>query len=165
MSSNELPADPARIDDLVVEIDLGHPPAAVWRALTTDIGAWWPDAFYSGGEPGKRTFGLEAAPGGRMLESWEGGGGACWGQVLSLTPGASLEVVGFQSPAWGGPGMWIGTWTFEETEDGTRLRFREAAIGRGGDAYCDDKTKGWTFLWDAALRAHLDGTAPPAWID
>lgn len=35
----------------------------------------WPEEFYAGGEPEKRRYHLETKPGGRMYESWEGGGG------------------------------------------------------------------------------------------
>lgn len=163
------PLDPAKIGDLVVETVIDTTPEAAWRALTDDVAAWWPEEFYTGGDPRGRRFVLEPSPGGRMYEDWGEDGGLLWGTVLTVEKNRALEVVGHTSPRWGGPNTWVGVWTLEPTPEpdpgGVRLRFRESAFGRVDEAYTAEKDKGWRFLFDGALKAHLEGTDPPAWDD
>lgn len=157
----------AKIGDLVVESVIDTDPESVWKALTEDIGEWWPTPFYTGGEPETRTFRLEAEPGGRMAEEWGDGTGILWGTVLTVDPHRHLEVVGHASPRWGGPSTWIGTWSLEPEAgpDGerVRLRFRESSFGRVSDEYVADKEKGWGYLFAGVLKAYLEGTEPPVW--
>lgn len=154
----------SKMTDLAVEVRIAAPPADVWRALTDDIAAWWPEPFFAGGAPGKRRYLLEARPGGRMMEQWDDGGGVLWALVVGLEPGRRLQVTGFVFPNWGGPSQWFGTWELDGDGDGTRLSFSEHAIGRIAEDYLQEKTKGWNFLW-AVLKAHLEGTEAPAWQD
>lgn len=150
--------------ELTMETRIEAAPDAVWRALTTGIGDWWPDEFHAGGAPGKRRFELEAEPGGRMQETWDGGGGVLWGNVVCADPGKRLQVAGLVFPNWGGPTQWFGTWDLSVHGDATLLRFSEHAIGRAGDGYAAEKEKGWRFLWDV-MKANVEGRPPPAWED
>lgn len=156
-------SEDAKHPRVVVETVIAADAATVWRAVTEEIGAWWPAEFYSGGDPANRSFHLEATPGGRMYEDWGDGGGGLWATVLAVEPGRRLELVGHVTPQWGGPNTWIGGLTLEEEGDGVRLRFEEAAFGHLGERYQEEKTKGWRFLFDGALRAHVEGTEPPVW--
>lgn len=162
---SERQIEKATIGEVTLEIQLEATPERVWKGLTTEIGAWWPEAFYAGGEPGRRQFHLDLRPGGTMGETWEDGGGLLWATVLGVYPHQKLEVRGDYSPTWGGPGCWIGTWTLEAEGNGTRLKFNEAAFGRVTEQYQKDKAKGWGFLYDRALRAYLAGSEPPEWVD
>jgi uncharacterized protein YndB with AHSA1/START domain len=154
----------AEIAEIVMQVDIESEPAQVWQALTTDIEKWWPEEFFSGGETGKRSFYLDAQPGGRMGETWDRGGGAIWANVVCVEPNKRLQVTGTSFPNWGGPSQWLGTWELTAEGKKTRLKFTENSIGRVSDAYVADKNKGWQFLWQA-LAAHLEGKEMPRWQD
>lgn len=150
------------INNLAVEAHISASPAAVWKALTADIGLWWPAEFYTGGEAGSRSFRLEAHPGGRMYEEWEDGGGLLWAQVCTVRPLELLQATGLSFPEWGGPAVNFVSWKLTATDDGCTLRFEEHAFGRSTDDYHSEKTKGWNFL-NSTLKAHLEGTSAPKW--
>jgi len=153
---------PATLGDLRLEIEIEAPPSRVWKALTEDLAAWWPVEFYAGGEAGRRTITLDAAPGGFMKETWEDGGGLVWGTVMAVQPGSLLQVLSATFPNWGGPTVSFITWKVEESAGGTLLAFEEGNVGRVGAAQLAEKHKGWGFLL-AAVQAHLTGAPAPTW--
>jgi len=146
-----------------MEIRITGSPEKVWKALTDDIGAWWPEEFYAGGKPDERSFQLEAEPGGRMYESWDGGGGVLWGTVVALDPGRQLQVLGTTFPNWGGPSIWFGTWTLKADKAETVLTFAESTIGLVSESAAAEKTQGWSFLFGGALKSFVEGRPAPAW--
>ncbi len=146
-----------------LEIPIAAPPATLWHALTDRIGEWWPQAFYIGGEEGKRSYHLEPWPGGRVFEEWEGGGGLLWGQVWHAVTHQLLQVTGNTFPEWGGPSIMFATWQIDPADHGATLRFTEHTLGKISDTYVAEKQKGWKFLYEGVLKAHLEGTEPPAW--
>lgn len=152
----------AEIAQINMELDIHSPPTRVWKALTENIGDWWPAEFFAGGEPAERSFILEAWPGGRMYENWDSGGGVLWGTVFCIDPNVRLQVLGAVFPNWGGPTQWYGTWELKSQENGTTLKFSESTVGRISDAGVAEKDKGWKFLWQA-LKAHVEGTPSPLW--
>jgi len=154
----------AELAEIVMEVEIESQAEKVWKALTTNIETWWPNEFFSGGESGKRSFFLEAKPGGHMGERWDGGGGVIWANVVGVEPNKRLQVTGTSFPAWGGPSQWLGSWELTGKGKHTRLKFIENSIGRVSDAYVADKEKGWKFLW-AALAAHVEGKDAPQWQD
>lgn len=157
--------EPAAIASLTMTIQIGTSPDNVWRALTENIGEWWPADFYAGGADGKRDYHLEASPGGRMFESWDGGGGVLWGTVVCVNPGKQLQVLGAVFPSFGGPSEWFGTWSLEKAgANQTTLTFSESSLGRVSDEGTQEKDAGWSYLWNT-LKAHLEGTTSPGWAD
>ena len=152
-------------DAVLVETRIAASPTRVWNALTDEIGEWWPNEFYTGGQPGKRAYTLDARPGGSMRETWEDGGGLEWARVITVMPEAMLQITGFAFPQWGGPSILFGTWNLEADGDGCKLRFTEHTLGVTPDGYAADKQKGWDFLFDGALKAYVEGTEPPKWED
>ncbi len=154
----------AQMATIKMELHIEAAPADVWQHLTENIGAWWPDDFYAGGAAGERRFLLESNPGGRMYEEWDSGGGVLWGNVVSIDPNKSLQVLGVVFPNWGGPTQWYGSWTLQEAGGGTLLQFSETGVGRVSDGGMEEKDKGWKFLW-ASLKAHAEGKPAPAWTD
>ena len=154
--------DTLSILDLHMEITIAASPEQVWKALTDDIGTWWPDEVFTGGESGKRRFVLEMEPGGHMYESWEDGG-LLWGTVTTIEPIRLLQVVGHTFSNWGGPSASYWTWTLEGDESETVLKFEDNVVGRITDATAKERTTGWTFLFEGALKAHVEGRAAPVW--
>jgi uncharacterized protein YndB with AHSA1/START domain len=141
--------NPAEYGEVVVETNIQASPHEVWQALTENIGHWWPADFYAGGEDGKRSFSIEAKPGGLMKETWSNGGGVLWGTVICANPGVQLQVLGALFPNWGGPSQWFGSWDLSASGTGTKLRFSESTVGRIADAGLGEKQEGWEFLGNA----------------
>jgi uncharacterized protein YndB with AHSA1/START domain len=107
---------------------------------------------------------LLIVPGGRMMETWDTGGGVLWGTVVAVKPNEQLQVVGSILPNWGGPSQWFGTWELTAIGDQTLLRYSEHTIGRASEASNLEKEKGWQFVW-AALKAYIEGAPAPTWLD
>lgn len=156
--------DQANISNLNLEIEIAASPDKVWTSLTKNISEWWPAEFYIGGESGSRNFHLETSPGGRMFETWDDGGSALWGTVVTVKPNKQLQVLGSIFPNWGGPSQWFGTWDLVANGEKTMLRYSEHAIGRSSEAGNLEKEKGWQFLW-SALKANVEGAPAPTWVD
>ncbi len=148
--------------DVQLEVRIAASPERVWQALTDGAGEWWPAEFYIGGEEGKRSYHLEARPGGRVYEEWDSGGGLLWGLVTTAVPGQLLQVNGFSFPEWGGPSIMFAAWRLTSIDDGCSLNFTEHAVGTTPEHYAAKKEKGWTFLMDV-MTAHIEGTEPPEW--
>ena len=144
---------------ITVETRIAASPETVWRALTENIDEWWKG--YGGGEEGRRSFHLDARPGGKMYEQYDDGGGLLWGTVCTVMPQAKLQVVGHNFPEWGGPNLWFGTWQLEAADDGCRLRFTEHSIGEISDIWQARHQEGWSYLFDGVLKAHLEGRPLP----
>ena len=153
------PITPATVAELTLELDFEAPPARVWAALTSELGAWWPDAFYMCQGPGPRSMTLDPRPGGLMLEAAGGGNRMAWGTVLHVEQERTLVLSG----SYGSPLTWVGSYELAALGDGARLRFTERMFGRVTAAELASKDHGWRFLYDGCMRAHLEGTAPPDW--
>ncbi len=150
-------------NEVSMETHIKASPATVWQALTDDAGKWWPAEFFIGGEEGKRSYHIEAVPGGRVYEEWEGGGGLLWGQVCHSVPEQLLQTVGYMFPEWGGPSISFMTWRLTASDNGCTLHFSEGAIGKMPDQWTAEKEKGWKFLLDGVMKAYIEGTEPPKW--
>ncbi len=148
--------------EIQLEVQIAATPETVWEALTHKAGEWWPAEFYIGGEEGKRSYRLEAWPGGRVYEEWDDGGGLLWGQVCTAVPNQTLQVTGHSFPDWGGPSIMFATWKLSASGDGCTLHFSERALGETPEHYAAEKDKGWRFLMDV-MKAYIEGTTPPEW--
>jgi len=152
----------ARYASIRIELEISGSVDAVWKALTENIGEWWPDEFYAGGTAGARTFEIEQHPGGRMFETWGEGGGLVWGNVATVEPNKRLQIVGHIFPNWGGPVQCYNTWELEQDGNITHVKFDESSVGRITEDGTKEKDKGWRFLIQS-LKAHVEKSKPPAW--
>jgi uncharacterized protein YndB with AHSA1/START domain len=159
------PTVPAEILEVQMEIRISGTVSAVWKALTDDIGVWWPEEFFAGGEPQRRRYHLEPTPGGRMYEAWDDGGGLLWATVVTVDPGKLLQIFGTTFPNWGGPSLVFGTWALEADGSEVVLSFTESTVGRVADSLASEKRKGWEFLLGGALKSHVEGRPAPEWQD
>lgn len=150
-----------RVADLHVEVHIAADANTVWEALTSDIGKWWPSAFYCGGGSAgddRRTIVLDARPGGLMLEDWGNGDGILWATVVNVYAGKTLEMTGVMGPAWGGPSTSYNGFALEEDGDGTRLRFVLFRAGHGRDHRGEGERLAFP-SGDAAVICGVDGAA------
>jgi uncharacterized protein YndB with AHSA1/START domain len=108
--------------ELTAQIEIDAPAEVVWRSLTEDIGSWWPHSFSD--EP---KIALEPWVGGRFWEEFGDGGGALYGLVTYLRPGAELTVSGAMGMR--GARQYVKTYTLQPAGDGTAVRTVASVLG------------------------------------
>ena len=84
---------------VVREIQVGAPPAQVFRVFTEQFDAWWPRSHHIAASAMKRAV-LECRVGGRWYEIGEDGSECNWGKVLVWEPPKRLVL------AWQISGEW-----------------------------------------------------------
>src|ERR671924_654356 len=77
------------LDPLVIEFEVGVPPAQAFDAWTQRCGTWWPPSHTISGDPAAIVF--EPCAGGRIFERPRGGGEHDWGRVLEWRPPSRLR--------------------------------------------------------------------------
>jgi uncharacterized protein YndB with AHSA1/START domain len=78
-------------DPLVIEFDVGVPPAQAFEAWTERCGTWWPRAHTISGDPAAIMF--EPRAGGRIVERARDGEEHAWGEVLDWQPPTRLRYL------------------------------------------------------------------------
>jgi uncharacterized protein YndB with AHSA1/START domain len=131
--------------------------AKVWKALTADIGRWWPRTFCS---PNAKKFTLEAKIGGRFFEDHGPKGGLMWGSVITLETNASLTIAADFTPAFGGPGRVYTAFTLEDDGAGTKLSVRETGSGSLDSNTPGSLADGWRMLLEGQLKPYCEGKKP-----
>ena len=79
------------VDPLVVEFEVGVPPAQAFDAWTQRCATWWPASHTISGRPSAITF--EPRSGGRILERASDGAEHQWGTVLDWQPPSRLRYL------------------------------------------------------------------------
>lgn len=156
-------ASPTMNPELKLDIHIEASPEKVWKALTDNIGEWWPSEFFIGGKEGERSYHLEAKPGGHMYETYKDGGGLVWGTVAHVIQGELLQLTGHRFPRWAGPTLSFYEYKLTPTDSGCTLSFSEASIGNWTEKNNADMKHGWTFLFDGVLKAYCEGREKPSW--
>ena len=113
------------ISTIEAEIRIEAPVNAVWEALTTGVGAWWPHRFEDDGS----TVRLEPWVGGRFYEtSGDGEEGGLYAHVTYLERGHMLRTSGPMGLR--GAGLYVKTYRLEPDGDGTIVRTHAEMLGR-----------------------------------
>jgi uncharacterized protein YndB with AHSA1/START domain len=116
------------------QLAMAAPPDAVWRALTRDIAQWWDPAHsYSGIAT---NFRLDARAGGCFCETLPDGSVEHMRVVFART-NQELRMTGGLGPLQSMGVAGAMTFALEETETGTRLDYKYAVTGAGGEALAD----------------------------
>lgn len=132
------------VNSLVVEADR----SAAWVAAI-DVGRWWSSAHTMSGDAARMT--IEPRVQGCFCESLGQEAGVVHLTVTSVMPGTSLRLSGGLGPL-GLMGVYGNmTWDFEDTEGGTRIRFKYAVGG-----YMDGGLDAIAGPVDAVLGEALD---------
>jgi DNA-binding transcriptional ArsR family regulator/uncharacterized protein YndB with AHSA1/START domain len=140
--------------DIQLEIAIAASPETVWKALTTEMAAWWPKDFLIGPAQGLI---VEPHVGGRIYEDWGDGDGACWGTVIVLETGKKIQWAGDLTAEYGGPARTFTTYTLVPQGEGTLLQFRDTPFGRLGDGAGTGMEDGWKQLLEGALKSYCEG--------
>jgi DNA-binding transcriptional ArsR family regulator/uncharacterized protein YndB with AHSA1/START domain len=106
--------------EIRIEADAG----TVWRALTTEIGEWWPHRF----RDDVGTVVLEPVVGGRFFERYDAdGGGALYATVTHVEPERILKVSGPMGLE--GAALYVKTYRIEPDGDATIVRSSASMLG------------------------------------
>jgi len=147
-----------KIDFGVARIELEFTYSAdvkrVWKALFSETSKWWPAEFYN--VPSPKGFHIEAKLGGRMYEDWGNGAGLVWGNVIGVDPGKSVDLIGYLTPAFGGPAMAMLKFTFKKSGKKTTLQVSDTSFGQITDAKLESTREGWMWLFDKSMRKFLE---------
>jgi len=115
------------IETIEAEIRIEALPAAVWTALTEEIGAWWPHRFEDGS-----TVSLEPWVGGRFFEAFETADqGGLYAHVTYLERERMLRTSGPMGLR--GAGLYVKTYRLEADGDGTIVRTHAEMLGAFSD--------------------------------
>jgi DNA-binding transcriptional ArsR family regulator/uncharacterized protein YndB with AHSA1/START domain len=108
--------------DIAQDIEIAGTSAAVFAALTKDIGGWWGHPFVTA-----RAISLALDPrlGGLFTERWENGGQV----IASVTGWAQDEHLALTGSFHMGVGVGVATFDLTESSAGTLVRFSFRAIG------------------------------------
>jgi DNA-binding transcriptional ArsR family regulator len=108
--------------DLALDIEIAGTPAAVFAALTKDIGGWWGHPFVTNRAA---SLALDPRLGGLFTERWENGGLV----IASVTAWAQDEHLQLTGSFHMGVGVGVATFDLAESGAGTLLQYSFRAIG------------------------------------
>ncbi len=143
---------------VILDLHLANPPGDAYERFVQDIGYWWSRSFTMGG-PATQVIMIEADPGGRLLEIYEGGT-VQWAEVLHLEEG---RFIGFGIPEgtfWSGAGS-ISVSFNEAADGGTDLHLEHRCFQQ----YTDEEdgaagyAQGWSLLVGENFRRYCAGEA------
>jgi DNA-binding transcriptional ArsR family regulator/uncharacterized protein YndB with AHSA1/START domain len=149
--------------DIALDIEIAGTPAAVFAALTKDVGGWWGHPFVTARAT---SLSLEARLGGLFTERWENGGQVI-ASVTAWAPDEHLQLTGAFHV---GVGVGVAAFDLAESGAGTLLRFSFRAIGVLDAAVADAMSRGWAELAGTRLkelvetgtRLGIDPDEPPS---
>lgn len=135
-----------------IEVTMHASPQRVWDALVHESTHWWPKTFYS--SPKTKKFIIEPRLGGRVFEDYGGGEGFTWYTVNGIEKTASLQLVGYMGPPFGGPLCSILRLTLSEpAKNETKLEIADSCFGRVEDCDTED---GWREIFGEHFRVYVE---------
>lgn len=129
-------------------------PRKVWKALITDTSRWWPKEFFA--NPDSKGMVIEPRVGGRMFEDAGDGAGVLWGIINVFDPPRGLDIVGFLSPAFGGPATTMIQITLQESGLGTLLQLSDHTWGPIAPGLKKSLLEGWRALIADSLAPFVE---------
>jgi DNA-binding transcriptional ArsR family regulator/uncharacterized protein YndB with AHSA1/START domain len=149
--------------DVALDIEIAGTPAAVFAALTQDIGGWWGHPFVT---PRATSLALDARLGGLFTEQWDNGGQV----IASVTGWAQDEYLQLTGSFHMGVGVGVAAFDLAESAAGTLLQFSFRAIGVMDAEVAGAMSRGWAELVGTRLkglvetgtRLGMDPDEPPA---
>jgi uncharacterized protein YndB with AHSA1/START domain len=108
--------------DIAQDVEIAGTPAAVFAALTKDIGGWWGHPFVTARAT---SLALDPRLGGLFTERWDNGGQV----IASVTGWAQDERLQLTGSFHMGAGVGVAVFDLTESAAGTLLRFSFRAIG------------------------------------
>ena len=136
--------------DIALDIEIAGTPAAVFAALTSDVGGWWGHPFVTARAT---SLALDPGLGGLFTERWENGGQV----IASVTGWAKDEYLQLTGAFHMGVGVGVAAFDLAESGAGTMLlRFSFRAIGLVDAAVAEDMSRGWAELVGTRLKGLVE---------
>jgi DNA-binding transcriptional ArsR family regulator/uncharacterized protein YndB with AHSA1/START domain len=135
--------------DIAQDIEIAGPPAAVFAALTTDIGGWWGHPFVTARAT---SLALDPRLGGLFTERWDNGGQV----IASVTGWAQDEHLALTGSFHLGVGIGVATFDLAESAAGTLLQFSFKAIGVVDAEVAEAMSRAWAELAGTRLRGLVE---------
>jgi len=135
--------------DMAQDIEISGTPAAVFAALTRDVGGWWGHPFVTARAA---SLALEPRLGGLFTERWENGGQV----IASVTGWAQDEHLTLTGSFHMGAGIGVAAFDLAESGAGTLLRFSFRAIGVVDGEVAEAMTRGWAELAGTRLKGLVE---------
>ena len=128
----------------------------VYDCYVKGVAYWWSKDWVMGG-PKTQNIEIEAHPGGRLLESWEGGGGCVWAMVQSISPGRMISFSIPEGVMWSGAGFF--RLVFEASEDAksTTVRVTHHCFNMYQEDSHSGYVEGWSELIGKRLKDYAEG--------
>ena len=131
--------------DIALDLEIAGTPAAVFAALTKDVGGWWGHPFVTARAA---SLALDTRLGGLFTERWDNGGQV----IASVTGWAQDEHLALTGSFHVGVGIGVAAFDLIGSDAGTLLRFSFRAIGVVDAEVADAMTRGWTELVGTRLK-------------
>jgi len=149
--------------DIALDIEIAGTPAAVFAALTKDIGGWWGHPFATARAT---SLALDPRLGGLFTERWENGGLV----IASVTGWAQDEHLQLTGSFHMGVGVGVAAFDLAESGAGTLLQFSFRAIGVMDAELAGAMSRAWAELVgtrlkglvEAGTRLGVDPDEPPS---
>jgi DNA-binding transcriptional ArsR family regulator/uncharacterized protein YndB with AHSA1/START domain len=135
--------------DVALDIEIAGTPAAVFAALTKDIGGWWGHPFITARAT---SLALDPRLGGLFTERWDNGGQV----IASVTGWAQDEHLALTGSFHIGVGVGVAAFDLAESDAGTLLRFSFRAIGAVDAEVAGAMSRGWAELAGTRLKALVE---------
>ena len=149
--------------DIALDIEIAGRPAAVFAALTGDVGGWWGPPFVTSRAT---SLALDPQLGGLLTERWKTGGHV----IASVTGWAQDEHLALSGSFHLGVGIGVAAFDLSPSGAATVLRFSFRAIGVVDADMAGELSRGWTELLGTRLkglvesgaRSGIDSDQPPS---
>jgi DNA-binding transcriptional ArsR family regulator/uncharacterized protein YndB with AHSA1/START domain len=135
--------------DIALDIEIAGTPAAVFTALTKDVGGWWGHPFVTARAT---SLALDPRLGGLFTERWDNGGQV----IASVTGWAQDEHLALTGSFHMGVGVGVAAFDLAESGAGTLLRFSFRAIGVVDAAAAEGMSRGWAELVGTRLKGLVE---------
>jgi DNA-binding transcriptional ArsR family regulator/uncharacterized protein YndB with AHSA1/START domain len=144
------PMEPIRPTvDVALDIEIAGRPAAVFAALTKDVGGWWGHPFMTARAT---SLALDPQLGGLFTERWENGGQ----MIASVTGWAQDEHLQLTGSFHMGVGVGVAAFDLAESAAGTLLRFSFRAIGVVDAEVAGAMSRAWAELVGTRLKGLVE---------
>jgi DNA-binding transcriptional ArsR family regulator/uncharacterized protein YndB with AHSA1/START domain len=135
--------------DIAQDIEIAGTPAAVFAALTKDIGGWWGHPFVTARAT---SLALDPRLGGLFVEQWDNGGQV----IASVTGWAQDEYLQLTGSFHMGVGVGVATFDLAESGAGTLVRFSFRAIGVVDAEVAGAMSRAWAELVGTRLKGLVE---------
>jgi uncharacterized protein YndB with AHSA1/START domain len=147
---------PAQSYQVGFEVSIRAPRERVWAALVDETTNWWPRDFFSAENP--EGFVIEGQLGGKVYESWIGGGGVLWGTVVVWSPGYRMTWACEMYPDWTGPGRSFVTFDLEERGVETIIKVSDSGLCISASQAATSLGSGWQKLIGTHFKSYVEAS-------